>query len=61
VAIKAGWIDARSPQLDPRFDGIASDSRFKEIIETLTTKVAELRRQIGQPIKMASNGENNSP
>jgi serine/threonine protein kinase/Tfp pilus assembly protein PilF len=61
AAIKTGWIDARSPKLDPRFDGIAGDPRFQQIITTLTNKVTELRRQVGQPTTMASNGENNSP
>jgi tetratricopeptide (TPR) repeat protein len=61
AAIKAGWIDARSPQLDPRFDGIAADARFQELIQALTKKVGELKRQIGQPFTMAATGESHSP
>ncbi len=57
AAVDAGWIDNRSLQLDPRFDAIAADPRFHEIISILRLKVAELRRQTGQPITMASNGE----
>jgi serine/threonine protein kinase/Tfp pilus assembly protein PilF len=60
-AILVGWTDARSPQLDPRFDAIAPDPRFRDIIATLTKKLAELQRQLGQPIKMAANGERISP
>ena len=61
AAVAAGWIDYRSLRFDPRFDAIADDSRFHEIISVLEAKVSELRRQTGQPIKMASNGEANSP
>jgi tetratricopeptide (TPR) repeat protein len=60
-AAAAGWIDYRSLRLDPRFDAISVDPRFHEIISVLTTKVAELRRQTGQPITMAANGERLSP
>jgi serine/threonine protein kinase/tetratricopeptide (TPR) repeat protein len=60
-AVATGWIDYRSLRLDPRFDAIAADPRFQQIIATLTNKVAELRRQIGQPITMASTGETHSP
>ena len=60
-AIASGWADARSPQLDPRFDGIAAEPRFRETIAALTRRLAELRRQIGQPIKMAAIGEKTSP
>jgi hypothetical protein len=60
-AVDAGWINYRSLQLDPRFDKIASDPRFPEIISALTTKVSELRRQTGQPLTMAANGEKYSP
>jgi len=61
AATRAGWTDFRSPLLDPRFDGIATDPRFQQIISTLTHKMAELRRRTGQPTRMAPNGENNSP
>jgi hypothetical protein len=61
TAINAGWTDFRSPGLDPRFDGIASETRFRKLIQALTAKVVEQKRQTGQPIKMASNGETNSP
>jgi serine/threonine protein kinase/tetratricopeptide (TPR) repeat protein len=61
AAASVGWIDYRSLQLDPRFDAIASDARFHEIISVLTTKVAELRRQTGQPTTMAAIGERSSP
>jgi Tfp pilus assembly protein PilF len=60
-AVAAGWLDYRSLRLDPRFDAVAEDSRFQQIITTLTTRVAELRRQTGQPFAMASTGENSSP
>jgi serine/threonine protein kinase/Tfp pilus assembly protein PilF len=61
AAAAAGWIDYRSLQIDPRFDGLARNSGFHEIISVLKAKVSELRRQTGQPIKMASIGESNSP
>jgi serine/threonine protein kinase/Flp pilus assembly protein TadD len=59
--VNLGWIDYRSLQIDPRFDTLADAPRFHEIISGLRTKVAELRRQTGQPITMASNGEQRSP
>jgi tetratricopeptide (TPR) repeat protein/TolB-like protein/tRNA A-37 threonylcarbamoyl transferase component Bud32 len=61
AAVAAGWIDYRSLRLDPRFDAIAADPTFQQIIKTLTSKVAELRRQVGLPFPMALNGENSSP
>lgn len=45
AAAAAGWIDYRSAALDPRFDGIAADARFKEILAGLNAKVETLRRQ----------------
>ncbi|MEY2526355.1 MAG: eukaryotic-like serine/threonine-protein kinase [Verrucomicrobiota bacterium] len=39
-----GWIDFRSLNLDPRFDALRADPAFKEISESMTTKVASLRR-----------------
>ena len=45
AAMKAGWIDYRSLELDPRFDAISTLAPFKEILQTLATRVASLRRQ----------------
>jgi len=60
-AVSAGWIDYRSLRLDPRFDAIARNASFGEIISGLTSKVSELKRQTGQPTTMAANGEHPSP
>jgi serine/threonine protein kinase/tetratricopeptide (TPR) repeat protein len=57
AAAEAGWIDYRSTLIDPRFDAITGDPRFHEIISLLKAQVSGLRRQTGQPITMASNGE----
>jgi hypothetical protein len=46
-AVNAGWIDYRSLSLDPRFDTVASDPRFKKILATLAKKVEELRLKAG--------------
>jgi len=61
AATAAGWIDYRSLRLDPRFDALAEDPDFLQIITSLTTKVAELRRQVGQPMAMALKGANITP
>ena len=61
AAVRAGWIDYRSLQVDPRFDAISKDARFREIISVLVAKVAELRRQTGQPITMAFNSGRSAP
>jgi tetratricopeptide (TPR) repeat protein/tRNA A-37 threonylcarbamoyl transferase component Bud32 len=42
-AFRAGWIDCRSPRLDPRFDSLRSDKRFLEILEEMNGKVTSLR------------------
>lgn len=43
-AVTAGWIDHRSLERDPRFDAISADPRFRAILSTIATNVAELRR-----------------
>ncbi|HZE56486.1 MAG TPA: protein kinase [Chthoniobacterales bacterium] len=45
AATAAGWTDYRSLQLDPRFDLIAHDPRFKTVVSEIATKVEILRRQ----------------
>jgi tetratricopeptide (TPR) repeat protein len=47
AAAGAGWLDVRALQLDPRFDAITADPRFAEIVQSLHTKIAELRNEAG--------------
>jgi serine/threonine protein kinase/Tfp pilus assembly protein PilF len=54
AAVNAGWIDYRSLDLDPRFDLVRAERAFKDILAQLQNKVEEMRRQSGQPIRMAS-------
>jgi tetratricopeptide (TPR) repeat protein/tRNA A-37 threonylcarbamoyl transferase component Bud32/TolB-like protein len=61
AAVAAGWLDFRSPRVDPRFDSLASDSRFHKTLSSVAAKVAELRRQTGQPLTMAAIGDAKSP
>lgn len=44
AAIDAGWIDYRSPKLDPRFDSVSPDPSFKKILSDLAATVARLGR-----------------
>jgi TolB-like protein/tetratricopeptide (TPR) repeat protein len=61
AAVAAGWIDFRSPRIDPRFDPLSDDRRFHNILSALTEKVSELRRQTVQPLTVAANGDLTSP
>jgi len=45
AAIDAGWIDYRSPEIDPRFDNVSSDLQFRNLLSGLAIKMARLRRQ----------------
>jgi serine/threonine protein kinase/tetratricopeptide (TPR) repeat protein len=40
-----GFIDYRSLDLDPRFDGVRDDTRFKQIFDAMVTRVASLRNE----------------
>jgi serine/threonine protein kinase/tetratricopeptide (TPR) repeat protein len=44
-ALKLGWIDLRSPRMDPRFDSIAADPRFEQLLSEMKTHLAALRPQ----------------
>jgi len=52
-----GWLDYRSLQLDPRFDTIAGEPRFRQVISVLINKVMGLKRSAGQSKNLASNGD----
>lgn len=44
-AIALGWLDYRSLQLDPRFDSLRSNPELNTLIDGLSAKVADLRKQ----------------
>ena len=46
ASITAGWVDYRSPQLDPRFDAVKNAPEFQKIIASLSTRVASLKQQL---------------
>jgi hypothetical protein len=41
MAIRAGWIDHRSPRLDPRFDAISPAPEFQAILSELADNTAQ--------------------
>ncbi len=43
-AIKNGWLDARSMQLDPRFDKIANLPGFKSCVAAIRARLNEIKR-----------------
>jgi serine/threonine protein kinase/tetratricopeptide (TPR) repeat protein len=46
LAAAAGWLDYRSPQLDPRFDSISRTPAFREIVSQITAHQADLRQSM---------------
>jgi tetratricopeptide (TPR) repeat protein len=42
-AVKLGWLDYRSPRLDPRFDSLRSDPEFTSLIDEVSSRAAEIR------------------
>jgi tetratricopeptide (TPR) repeat protein/tRNA A-37 threonylcarbamoyl transferase component Bud32 len=44
-SIATGWLDYRSLTIDPRFDLISQTPQFKQLLDDLAAKVADLRRQ----------------
>jgi serine/threonine protein kinase/tetratricopeptide (TPR) repeat protein len=44
-AVRFGWIDYRSLNLDPRFDSLRRNPEFETTVNTLSAKVAEMRSQ----------------
>lgn len=52
-AFEAGWIDYRSLDIDPRFDAIREDPRYRNLSEAMAARVAALPRP-GPPIPVAT-------
>ncbi len=46
MAMKAGWLDYRSAQLDPRFDPISDRPQFRAAILEMRTKVEKARQRM---------------
>jgi serine/threonine protein kinase/tetratricopeptide (TPR) repeat protein len=53
-AIVAGWTDARSPRLDPRFDAIRSDPRFAAILSDIQGRMDNLRKDAATHVAFVS-------
>ena len=43
LAYENGWVDYRSMELDPRFDSIRRDARYRQIADSMTSRVTTLR------------------
>jgi serine/threonine protein kinase/tetratricopeptide (TPR) repeat protein len=54
ASINAGWIDYRSPQLDPRFDNVSNTSEFRKILSELSAHVTELSRQAPSGLQISA-------
>ena len=48
-AVGAGWIDYRSLEADPRFDGVRHTDAFKRSVTTIKNEVQKMRRQAAKP------------
>lgn len=61
-AMAAGWNDARSPRLDPRFDRLRDNVRFQEMLTRLSGKVERMRKEaLQQAAIFAANREARAP
>ena len=46
-AVDAGYVDARQLSMDPLFENLRDDARFKQVVTQLEAKAAEIRQEIG--------------
>jgi tetratricopeptide (TPR) repeat protein len=56
----AGWLDYRSPQLDPRFDSVSETPAFREILSGITARQTQLRQELTS-IQSAEANQRNKP
>jgi serine/threonine protein kinase/tetratricopeptide (TPR) repeat protein len=61
LAVRNGWLDYRTLRIDPRFDTLAHNPHFQEMIANLARKVTLLTRQTDPPTKVVLNGEHSPP
>ncbi|MEO5717381.1 MAG: hypothetical protein ABIR29_02290, partial [Chthoniobacterales bacterium] len=54
AALGAGWLDGRSPLLDPRFDALSADHRFQNLLASLENERALRNQQIATLNKTAA-------
>jgi tetratricopeptide (TPR) repeat protein len=57
LATSTGWLDYRSPQLDPRFDSVSETPAFREIISQATARQAHLRQDYLRSIRVSKPEE----
>ena len=43
TAVSLGWIDYRSPAMDPRFDALRENLEFQLMLKNISSKVADMR------------------
>jgi serine/threonine protein kinase/tetratricopeptide (TPR) repeat protein len=43
LAVSLGWIDYRSPAMDPRFDALRENLEFQLMLKNLSSKVADMK------------------
>jgi len=60
LAATAGWLDYRSPQLDPRFDSVSETPAFREILSGITARQTQLRQELTS-IQSAEANQRNKP
>ena len=48
TAVRLGWLDHRSLNLDPRFDAIRPDPAFQDILRVMTVRTADMKSKINR-------------
>ncbi len=59
MAFECGRLDYRSLDLDPRFDSVRDDPRYKKVFEAMSTRVASLRKAVSTKINQPKRSNDN--